>query len=314
MTTPAMPAPCLHTHTTHQHGTHACYVLDRCRCQPCRAAAAEYERKRVRRNAYGRANLIDAGPVRDHVHALQAAGLGRRRIAELAGVSSSVLTNLLYPTADREQSSRVTRATAEKVLAVRAAPAAAAAGARVSSVGTRRRLQALVAVGWSQAKLAERLGVTRSAINHIVAGASGHVTNATAQAVICLYDELWDQAPPQGNHRDRIAASRTRSYAKARGWAPPLAWDDDAIDDPSATADLGDSTPMPGRAGTHIEDVECLASSGAGREETAARLGVEWESVSRACVRAGRSDLIDRIDRNDFVCGRERRSTGKAAA
>ena len=32
------PKPCHHKQTEHVHGTHACYVLDRCRCTDCSAA------------------------------------------------------------------------------------------------------------------------------------------------------------------------------------------------------------------------------------------------------------------------------------
>jgi hypothetical protein len=59
-----------------------------------------------------------------------------------------------------------------------------------------------------------------------------HVRAGTARAVCALYDELWDQPPPEGTHRDKIAASRARNRAAAHGWPPPLAWDDDTIDDP----------------------------------------------------------------------------------
>jgi hypothetical protein len=49
-----------------------------------------------------------------------------------------------------------------------------------------------------------------------------------------VYDELWNQAPPQETKQQRGAISRARGYARARGWLGPLAWDDDLIDLPPA--------------------------------------------------------------------------------
>ena len=64
------PKPCTHKQANHQHGTHACYVLDRCRCRPCARANADYEKHRARRHAYGRFDTYtDAQPVREHVQA-----------------------------------------------------------------------------------------------------------------------------------------------------------------------------------------------------------------------------------------------------
>ena len=37
----------------HQHGTRTAYVVDRCRCDPCREAARIYEAQRRRTHLYG---------------------------------------------------------------------------------------------------------------------------------------------------------------------------------------------------------------------------------------------------------------------
>ena len=58
-------APCNHD-GRHAHGQRARYVLDLCRCRPCRDAAAAYERQRSRLVAYGTwVAYVDAGPVRE---------------------------------------------------------------------------------------------------------------------------------------------------------------------------------------------------------------------------------------------------------
>lgn len=38
----------------YDHGTHACYVQDHCRCDDCTRANRDYERNRIRQKAYGR--------------------------------------------------------------------------------------------------------------------------------------------------------------------------------------------------------------------------------------------------------------------
>lgn len=95
-------------------------------------------------------------------------------------------------------------------------------------IGTRRRLHALTAVGWSAHALAERLGVTQGVVAAL-STRTKRVHPSTAAAVRRLYDDLWDQTPPAAG------SERARRYAAAQGWPPPMAWDDDDLDDPAAT-------------------------------------------------------------------------------
>lgn len=230
------PKPCLHKQADHQHGTYAAYVLDFCRCQPCVEARAEYDRQRTRQKAYGRwDNYVDATPAREHVLSLMAQGMGLKRIVAVSDVSQGLLWKLVYgkkrPDGTRTPSKRVRKDTVDRILAIRLD---LAGGALVDGTGTRRRLQALVALGWSQSKLGRRLGILPTNMTPLVTGQRRFVV-ATADAVRDLYDELSMQLPPQDDHRDRIAASRARNLARRNGWLPPLAWDDDLIDDPAHT-------------------------------------------------------------------------------
>lgn len=247
------PKPCLHKIADHQHGTRAAYVLDRCRCFPCSSANAQAETDRERQKAYGRYDkYVQAEPVRAHVLALGEQGMGLKRVAKGAGVSTGTLSKLVFGvyTATgtgggckgpgdrvRQPSKRVLRTTAERLLAVELDLADGAKIAVDDAIGVRRRVRALVALGWSQSKLAERLGVLRSNF-HLATDARG-VTVATMRAVERVYDELSMTLPPEDTHRDKIAASRARAYARARGWKPPLALDDELLDtagDPVALA------------------------------------------------------------------------------
>lgn len=234
------PKPCLHKQANHQHGTNACYVLDGCRCEPCSHARMEADRHRARLKAYGRyTRYVNADGVRAHVRSLMAAGMGLKRIVVVSGVSQGALWKLVYgkrqPDGTQTPSRRVLRETAERLYALDPAwngPLSLADGALVPTIGARRRVRALVALGWSQSKIAAALDVGRANF-HLADETHTHTTVARDRAVTALYDQWSMRLPPQTNQRERIAASRARNYAKARGWLPPLALDDDHIDDPT---------------------------------------------------------------------------------
>jgi hypothetical protein len=277
---------------TRAHGTRARYVLGPgpgrgpgCRCDACTAANRAAEIKRSRAILYGRWQpYVDAGPVREHLRALAAAGIGHRRVVELAGVSSGSLSKILYGgPGDRPPSRRVRPQTAEAILAVRPGPEQLAPSALVDITGTRRRAQALVATGWSQARLARELGLT--AANFCAMLRRDQVTAGTARAVSDLYDRLWNQPPPEHDQRTRGAASRARRHAEREGWAPPLAWDDDQIDLEGGRAAEGWRRPARmtcPSAGLAEDAAELMGGQGYTREHAAGRLGVSVWALERA--------------------------------
>ncbi|WHT20964.1 hypothetical protein N8J89_07835 [Crossiella sp. CA-258035] len=196
---------------------------------------AAYTRHRTRQIAYGRWQpYVDAEPARRHLRALQAVGIGTPRAAELSGISASVLVAILVgqPCLGRGPRQKIRPATAAKILAIPVTPEVAAPCALIDSTGTIRRLQALVAIGWSQVRLARELGVNRG--NFVGLMNRGQVTVATAAAVRSLYSRLWDAPPPAETGFERNGRRIALKHAADRGWVPPAAWDDDEIDDPKA--------------------------------------------------------------------------------
>src|SRR5580704_10641412 len=156
---------------TPAHGTPTMYSHGRCRCVPCRQAASTAARHRYRMIAYGQWEpFTDATPVREHVRSLQAQGLGWQRIAELAGVAAPTVSSLLYGRAGRPPTGKVRTATAEALLASRPALDDLPATAPVDAAGTRRRMQALAAAGWSAQRLADHLAVDRAHAGRIIRG------------------------------------------------------------------------------------------------------------------------------------------------
>lgn len=221
------------------HGSRAKYVVERCRCKPCKKANRCEENHRTRQKTYGRWQpYVDAEPVRQHVRSLGAYGIGWKRVANLAGVPISVVGKLLYgcPTRGMGPSKGLRAENAEKLLAVRAVPENLGSAVAVEGAGIRRRLQALIAGGWPQAQLASRLSMGPGNFGTLLHAEGVEVVAATARAVTDLYEQMWRAAP--ADHGVTLqAASRARNQARANGWAPVGAWDDDTIDDPSAHPD-----------------------------------------------------------------------------
>lgn len=136
------------------HGTRAKYVMERCRCGPCRRANTAYARERdraARRPDGGTPAYVPAGRVREHLEWLRDGGVGLRRVAEVSGVSRSALTDIA---AGRQR--RLRPATGERIMAVSRRDAAA--GALVDGSGTWELLERLLAAGCSRTWIARQLG------------------------------------------------------------------------------------------------------------------------------------------------------------
>lgn len=224
------PKPCNHKVANHQHGTRAAYVLDQCRCEPCTVASREAEAWRRRQRAYGRYDkYVDAGPVRDHVRELMAAGMGLKRIIAVTGIPSGTLWKLVYgkhkPDGSRSPSKRVTRETAEKILGTKPDLAAGALSSPEAADEARTRLRSLVALGWSMRNIAGRLGVESGNQFPLFHGERVFTCGRVAE-IDALFNELSMSIPPHATHRERQVFSRSKNYAAARGWLPPLALED----------------------------------------------------------------------------------------
>jgi len=191
----------------------------------------------TRERTFGRWQpFVDAGPTNRHITALRAAGIGVERIAQLSGVSVSHVRELADPRQGESPSTRRVRpTTAMRILGVGIDDASRAPHSRVASTGTRRRLQALITVGWTPELLAAQLGRRPSSLRGSMTSRS--VTARTAQDVAALYARLWNAQPPELTGDQRAAADGARAHAAAHGWLPPLAWDDiDTDPAPPATA------------------------------------------------------------------------------
>lgn len=198
-----------------------------------------YQSHRNKQVAYGRWKTlkVDAKPVREHIMALKDAGVGDRAIVELSGVSRSALQIIRRgrPGLNRPPRTHVLTQTAEKILAIPLDADNRRDGVRVSATGSLRRLRALHAIGWTQTEIARRIGWTLQNLNRYFISEPDMINRGTAVDIARVFDQLQLIPGP---------SERARRHAKKLGWAPPLAWDEDTIDDPDAVADRGAHRPV----------------------------------------------------------------------
>ncbi|WGL50665.1 hypothetical protein P5P86_11890 [Nocardioides sp. BP30] len=164
----------------------------------------------------------------------------------------------------------------------------------VSSLGTARRLQALAALGWTTIDLAPLLGVSPSRVGHMTTGMYGQVFRSTAARVAAVYDELSMQVPVDPEETQRYLVKvheRQRKMALAKGYAPPLAWDDDQLDDPKARPAV-EWRPRPP---TRVEVLEEIDDEAGTVVDACARLKVSRKALERWCLRHGLNELYSRL-------------------
>lgn len=220
----------------------------------------------------------DAGPVRQHILTLYAAGFTDRRIAALAGLAPETVSGFSRPINRRGNRKGVKRTChpdiAAKILAVRAEDSLPGL---VDTTATRRRVQALIAVGWPIEHVARRIGITG---NHLrLAMGRPRVYGRTAQAVTGVYEQLKNRRPER-NGVAKVEADKARKRAAANRWPTPKYWAErmDAINDPHFE-------PMYGVTRRLIiaQDAnEVMRFSGLNREAAAERLGVSKAYIDHA--------------------------------
>ena len=277
------------------HGKLTTYVNRRCRCLECAAASRSYCRDLYRRRAYGRlVELVDVEQVRTHVRWLAGHGIGWEQVAQIAGVARTTVDQILRPTRRRRG---VTPRVAVAILGIVPSLDNAAAGALIDSVGTQRRLQALMLSGHTLTTIQRDTGA--AALGRILTRDT--VTARVARLVRDYYDGHWDLTPVAGTPHEAGLIARAQARAQKDLFLPALAWDDDTIDDPTATPQIIHVRPSTTRVRIHLEDVEDLARFGAGWEEVEQRLGACRNSIEVACGRADRHDLVARITSNRRV-------------
>ncbi|MHC9046781.1 hypothetical protein ACYX8G_19525 [Microbacterium saperdae] len=104
----------------------------------------------------------------------------------------------------------------------------------IPALGTQRRIQALMTLGWSMTAIAGQFGDRRGNVRRILETTT--ISRRFATKIADAYDELSMKIPYGTDRHSRSMIARTRAYAARRRWLPPLAWDDiDTDTEPAAT-------------------------------------------------------------------------------
>ena len=304
---------CPHPGHPHRHGQRAAYVKDRCRCTACTAANTAASRTSTREQALGHPGpLVDAGAVRAHLHQLRSAHIGYQQIGILSGTSATQIREIagaVIRSGSRPPIRRIRRDLARRLLTIEPIPAHRAVHCQVDATGARRRLQALVAIGWPPDTLADRLGRTPADLRRTLTGTTA-VTERTARHIRDLYDRLWDTQPPRATPAQRHAAESARTHAANHHWPPPLAWDDidtDPRPDPA--------TPSGQANADHIDEIAVeRAVAGDGVLLGDLTPAEQTEAVQRLTKR-GKSirDIADQLATATRTVSRRRKPTANAA-
>lgn len=286
----------------HKHAAAStCYIQHQCRCTSCCEAHNARERNRSKQKAYGRfdTGLVDADPVREHILMLGEFGIGYKRVAELAGVGITGVRTLIWGRQEPgprhgEIPKRVAREKAEKILAVEASIENLGARQSVPAAGTHRRIQALVARGWSLSKIARMLGI--EVANFWALLGRTHVGAGTHRRMVEIYEQYWNVEPPRDTWHDKAAYTRALNYAQRRGWLPPLAWDD--IDtDPTPERDVVQQGRVTGEE--LLEDVAFLLEGGESPEQIASLVGRKAGAIAKLAERHGDRDIANAFNALD---------------
>jgi hypothetical protein len=139
----------------------------------------------------------------------------------------------------------------------------------VPVIGTRRRIEALQALGWSRRELSRRLGHHQDYLTKAIGRST--VLEGTADKVRALYDELCMTPAP---------ASNVSTRARANGHPPPLAWDD--IDNPAEKQTCWQYAPA-----SRTERFADLVEVGASLSDACRALDVSRVALEKWCARSG---------------------------
>lgn len=246
--------------------------MDTCRAcakpATCRGYCNRHYRYLLDTGRLPRFRSVDAGRAREHINALRerkwslrtleaATGLSRRHVA---GISSGL-------------HKRIRPETEAKILAVPLVMGRSSMA--VNATGARRRLRALVRIGWPLPEIASRLGSSHRYLANISCGVRDAVSSALHARIAELYEEL--SAVPGPSRAAMAVAARHR-------FAPPLAWDDDTIDDPKAKPQGVAKGKRRGKL-PPLEDLLYLLDQNYTPAEIALRFGVRVDSVHTALHR-----------------------------
>ena len=192
-------------------------------CAPCLEARRRYNR-RIKKNARrGWSGIVPVTTARRHVLNLHADGIPFDLIADRAGVSR---TTILRISGAGRPTTQINAQTQHKILSVHIDPTADAT--YIQAWRVERRLRSLQALGWPLSEVAARTGWSVPNLNALANPDRWRsrltVSRETFEKIDATYRALSMKTPEPSRW-----VTATKNRAAARGWAPPMAWNN--IDD-----------------------------------------------------------------------------------
>lgn len=234
----------------HKHGaTSTCYSDHKCRCADCREWRHRTHRAYLAKRGRDEVQqYVPAAGVAAHIAWLVNERWTYHDVAHVSGVSVPTINRIM-----QGRVKKVEQETADAILGTRPEMRYRLGAPRlVPAIGVQRRIQALRTLGWTVAEIARRAGKTSKSVVLYLDQES--VTYEAHQAIARVYDQMWDKTPPRDTPEQNRLYLRSKRHAERQGWAGPLAWDDDTIDDPDAkpnTAGDGSDEPIVDEIAVH---------------------------------------------------------------
>lgn len=201
----------------HEHGA-AAVLATQCTHPACTEARFRYFKQWRLDRVRGEQRTMGIDRVRVHIFALMGAGWSRRAIAGTAGVAVSTVCGVV-----KETQHKIRRTDAERIFAIDPAtlPTTTHEGDRfqpfVPRVGSVRRVQALLAIGWRAADIAAECGLSPQTVYGTCHQKGQWVTTDTHEKIKAAYRVLSQKRGP---------SERTARRAASRGYVGPTAWHD----------------------------------------------------------------------------------------
>lgn len=233
-----------------------------------RRVAMRYRKRRALAELQGIPTApIPAAPIRRHLRELIALGWGTPAILAATGLDSNPTALLVIANGRTLRCERKFEAVLNlpRTLAV---PETVADEMQVPSLGSARRIRALMALGWRHEDLTALIGGRSS--HHLSAHRHKTINALDWRIVDAAFEHLAGTPGPSEASRKRAAK---------RGFVPPLAWE--CIDDPDEQPVLEVDYLAPGRPGVmaaRIENFDFLLGQGETPQSAAMRLGINLES------------------------------------
>ncbi|VXB82812.1 hypothetical protein [Aeromicrobium sp. 9AM] len=162
--------------------------------------------------SHGKLRLADATPARLHIATCLGQGMSLRAIAAAAGVSVQAVHTIHHGQVKARHATIAAIRAVQPGVTRENTPGTTEPF--VPKVGAVRRIQALLALGWTHASMTEHTGIRTAVMMH---QRGRWITLTTHEAIERMYDEL--SMTPGPSHLTRGRAARL-------GYVPPLGWDD----------------------------------------------------------------------------------------